>query len=234
MRPVWLIAGIAMAAAHALAQSNRTLADFWPETDFIWKTSTNTRFTATLSSSRDHDILKYDRAASAYLDIDVPRFRPVLFKRISDYDDSRMKRITLEIGYRYDHSFHQTPVTFEERPWTDAAFRWVFPWNILASERNRFEFRLVNKGYSWRYRNRFRLEKDWRAGKVTLTPYASAEAYHDSRTDEWNQFRFQGGAVMPIGLHFALDLYHAHQIQIHAETRNINAAGVTLDIYLRR
>jgi len=41
----------------------------------------------------------------------------------------------------------------------------------------------MNGNFSFRYRNRIRLEREFRVCGRSLTPYGSVEVYHDSRSD---------------------------------------------------
>jgi len=108
----------------------------------------------------------------------------------------------------------------------------VFPLDLLASDRHRFEFRVKNGVYSWRYRNRFRLERDLRLAGHAITPFVSAEAFYDSAPAAWNRFRFQAGTVVPLGTHVEVESYYARQITEYASIRNLNALGLTLNIYV--
>ena len=53
-------------------------------------------------------------------------------------------------SYRYNHSIGTTPSTTKERTFLDGTLRWAVPANFLISDRNRFEFHIVNGNYSWR------------------------------------------------------------------------------------
>src|SRR5262252_6210505 len=78
---------------------------FWPEFDTYLKLSPNTRllFTAEANDNRDEPKSKW--IVASYLDIFVPRFKPVLFRRISELDESRNQRIVISAGYRFSHTW---------------------------------------------------------------------------------------------------------------------------------
>ena len=218
-----------------MAQAQTPAADeLWPELDVFWKLSQSLRLDFTAKSTRDQDESNFDRAAGVYLDIFFPRFKPILFRRISELDDTRMQRIKVRVAYQYLHSFRQTPVVVEHRPFVDGTWTWVFPRDFLASDRHRFEFRVKNGVYSWRYRNRFRLERDLRLAGHALTPFVSAEAFYDSAPAAWNRFRFQAGTVVPLGRYFEVESYYARQITEYSSIRNLNALGLKLNIYVNR
>lgn len=229
------LACISLFLAISVAQAQtQTAEEFWPELDLFWKLSPSLRLDFTGKSTRDQDESTSDRAAGVYLDIFFPRFKPILFRRISELDDTRMQRIKVRVAYQYHHSFQQTPVVVEHRPFVDGTWTWVFPRDFLASDRNRFEFRIKNGVYSWRYRNRFRVERDVRLAGHTITPFVSGEAFYDSAPAAWNRFRFETGTVVPLGSHLGVESYYARQIIEYSSIRNINALGLTLNIYVNR
>ena len=58
----------------------------------------------------------------------------------------------------------------------------------------------MNGNFSFRYRNRIRLEREFRVYGRSLTPYGSVEVYHDSRFDVWNRNRFTGEAEFQLNV----------------------------------
>jgi hypothetical protein len=223
-----------LAIGTAQAQNQAAADEFWPELDVYWKLSQNTRLDFVAKSTRDQDESTFNRAAGIYLDVFVPHFLPIVFRPLTELDDGRMQRIKIRVAYLYNHSFRQTPVIVEHRPFVDGTWAWVFPRDLLATDRNRFEFRIKNGVYSWRYRNQFRLERDVRLAGHAITPFVSAEAFYDSAPGAWNRFRFQAGTVVPFGSHFGVESYFARQITEFVQIRNGNALGLTLNFYVNR
>jgi hypothetical protein len=145
-----------------------------------------------------------------------------------------MQRMLFRAGYRYNHSIGRTLPITEQRPFLDGVVRWAIPANVLMTDRNRFEFRLVNGNYSWRYRNELKLERDFQVWHRSFTGYASTEEFWDSRFNKWNRFRFTGGLVFPFRRIWELNPYYLRQFTTTAQTRNTNGIGVTLSVYLHK
>jgi hypothetical protein len=111
------------------------------------------------------------------------------------------------------------------------------------SDRNRQDFRFVNGDFSFRYRNRVTLEREFQLSKRTITPYGSAEIFYDSRFDTWNRNRLTLGIQITLrrGLplitlidprrQLKLDLFYTRQNDSRSQPHHINAAGVTLSVY---
>ena len=72
---------------------------FWPEADLFVRLSPNTRFLIMTAATDNRDEPNSKWEVGAYLDIFVPRFRPLLFRRISELDESRRQRIVIRVGY---------------------------------------------------------------------------------------------------------------------------------------
>jgi hypothetical protein len=75
---------------------------------------------------------------------------------------------------------------------------------MLLSDRNRLDLRWVNSVFSWRYRGRLTLEREFHVGeKRALTPYTSGELYYDSRFEIWNRNRYAFGLQTTFNREFA-------------------------------
>jgi hypothetical protein len=205
---------------------------FWPEADFFVKLSANTRLLLMTAATDNRDEPKSKYEIGAYLDIFVPRFKPVLFRHISDMDQSRHQRITIQVGYRFSHTWGADPAQIEHRLQTDASFRWLFPYEILAGDRNRFEYRFVNGNYSWRYRNQLKVSREFKV-YIPLIPYASSELFYDSQYQTISRYRYEAGVTVQTGKVWALVPYYARQKSLAPSQPSINAFGLTVQAYFQ-
>lgn len=108
------------------------------------------------------------------------------------------KRLTLRAGYRYGFSLTETDPFKEDRPIAEQTYHERLPLKILLSDRNRQELRIVNGDFSFRYRNRLRLEREFLLPGRSITPYGSIEVYHDSRFNVWNRNRLTAGVQIQL------------------------------------
>jgi hypothetical protein len=100
-----------------------------------------------------------------------------------------------------------TPAVHENRPGLELTLRWVLLKSILVSNRAHWELRFVSGSpFSWRYRDRLRVEKDIELRRYTFTCYIAAEPFYNSRRGTWDRFRFSAGTVLPAGKWFAQNL----------------------------
>jgi hypothetical protein len=153
------------------------------------------------------------------------------------------KRFVLRVGYRYGFSLTEEDPFKEHRPLVEETLRQPLPLKILLSDRNREEFRFVNGDFSFRYRNRLMLEREFLLPKRSLTPYGSIEVYHDSRFKVWNRNRLTVGLQVQLRKAFPLlslvlprkqvilDIYYTKQNDSRSQPNHIHAVGSALAIH---
>jgi hypothetical protein len=145
----------------------------------------------------------------------------------------RASRLSGRIGYIYGWSLTDGRDAYQEdRVQADLAGRWELPGRLLATDRNRAEFRWLHGDYSFRYRNRLRLERDVDLGGYQFAPYGMAEVFYDSRYDEFNRIEYTVGLHTPITPHAAVDTYYMRRDDDHTSPEFTNMLGVVLDITL--
>src|SRR4030095_9536725 len=118
-------------------------------------------------------------------------------------------------------------------PAAQPVWRFQPPGTMRQPDRSRLDFRLVDGDYQPRYRNRLKLERTFKAGRVDLTPYSHAEAFYDWRFDKFHRFRYAAGAEVSLGKHLILESYYLRQNDIVSAPKYVNAVGVALQFYFR-
>jgi len=116
-------------------------------------------------------------------------------------------------------------------------------WRSLLSDRNREEFRVVNGDFSFRYRNRVTLEREFLLPGRSLTPYGSVEVYHDSRFIAWNRNRLTAGVQVQLKKalpllrlvtprkQVILDVYYTEQNDSRSQPHHLHAIGIALGLH---
>jgi hypothetical protein len=147
-------------------------------------------------------------------------------------------------GYRYGTSLGDSDDPFKEhRLITEQTLRKMLPGELLLSDRNREDFRFVDGDFSFRYRNRVTIEREIHLFKErTITPYASAEIFYDTRHNAWNRHRFAVGfqqslrrgplrkMLLPKS-QVILDLYFMRQNDSRSDIQHVNGIGAALAFY---
>ncbi len=205
--------------------------EFWPEIDVFIHIKPKVRlfFLATVSESVEdgelRDAQTYEAQVGAHIDY-IPN-----------------DNVMLRTGYRFDRSVgsgddHST----EHRFLTEQTLRKMLPEKFLLSDRNRQDFRWLNGAFSFRYRNRVTIEREFHFKKRSITPYVSGELFYDTRYDIWNRNRYAIGIQaslrrgplrkMLVPKHqVILDIYLMRQNDSRSDTPHVNALGAALSLY---
>jgi len=162
------------------------------------------------------------------------RLKPLFRGRLND-DPEGDKRyfLVVKTNYEYSRTTLSNNTDIEHRLTVEVTPRHQWPGRLLTSDRSRLEFRWINGLHHLRYRNRIRGERPFKMGKLTATPYISAEAYWDQRFHKWNQVKFTGGADIPLSRNISLDTYYERRNCITCPARHINILGVSLNLYFK-
>ena len=201
-----------------------TRNESWPEVQLLLRTSEKTRlfFFTNVSQERES---RANREGTFGAHVDYLATEHVWFRA----------------GYRYGRSLNDDSDFREHRIVLEQTFKANLPGNIVASDRNRQDFRFVRGDYSFRYRNRLTLEREIGRGEYRLTPYLQGEVYFDSRYLAWSRHRYGGGIVFPFSKtarpassdrtfrdHMSLDVYYMRQSDSRPDPARVNALGASL------
>lgn len=227
---VLFISLVALGTQPAKAQT--TSNEFWPEIDVYIHVKPKIRlfFMGTLSRAVEDGELFNSKAFEAQIGAHI------------DYIPN--KYVVLRAGYRYGTSVGNNDTPYKEnRLLTEQTLRKMLPGSLGLSDRNREEFRFINGDFSFRYRNRVTIEREFSLFKKrVITPYASAEIFYDTRYSAWNRNRFAAGVQtslrpgplqkMLLPKHqVILDLYYLRQNDSRSSTQHVNALSATLAFY---
>jgi hypothetical protein len=125
-----------------------------------------------------------------------------------DLDDSKSRFLVVDVGYLY--------ITAPDAP-TDnrmvVATTSNFPLKagFLISDRNRADLDWQKGGFTWRYRNRFQLERAVPVASYHLIPYVASEPYYVDQYHKWSTTALYAGCLFPVGKHVQFDSYYQHE-----------------------
>ena len=213
----------------ARAQEPTARNELWPEIDVYIHITPKVRLfmLGTVSKAAEDGELRDAKAFESQVGIHV------------DYIPNQ--HLILRTGYRYGTSVGDTEDPFKEhRLVTEQTLRQMLAGGLLISDRNREDFRFRNGDFSFRYRNRVTLEREFHIFKRrTITPYGSAEIFYDTRYDAWNRNHFAGGVQVSLRAgplrkmltprrEVIFDLYYMRLNDSRSDIRHVNAIGTVL------
>jgi hypothetical protein len=219
--------------AAAPAPAQETENQIWPEINAFVRLSGKTRLFFLFSATRRENLSEYsDGQAGVFLDFYT---LPLIGRRVRQHADAaRGKSVMIRAGYMLDRAPPDSPETsVTHMPSIEAHARMELPWKILLSDRNRLDFKIVDGEYRPRYRNRLKIERNFKTGRFELNPYAHAEAFYDWHLNTFNRFRYSTGIEWTLTRHIILESYYTRQRDTAPSRKYTNALGVVVQFYLR-
>jgi len=220
---LWII------SAGVVAQAQTT--PVWPEVDaYVTLNNTVRLFLLATTVQENKDTTEGEFGVNVDFRTKPFRRRPALMFRL---DESKNSVLTLRGGYRYLPSY--TGGSTENRAVLEATARYplmAFFGDVLVSDRNRVDVRVIAGDYSWRYRNRLSVEKEFSIGRVRMNPYARFELYYDSRFEKWSRTEWMVGSSSPVTSYLELEAYFDYQNDTSASpSRQTKALGAVVALY---
>ena len=214
-------------ATPAAAQQITT--QFWPGVDTFLRLNENMRIYVPVSKTREGtDDSDQDGTTGLYFDYYASPLARL--HRAVPANAPRRHRLLLRAGYGYTTGAGGQPAT--NTLTVEATGRLSLPWEILASDRNRFDLDFTGGEFDPRYRNRFRLEREVPLGKTTLTPYVYGEFFYSFNDGDWSKTRVAGGFELHVWDRFVPEVYFQRDYGLGGRG-DVSGFGLVLSIYLR-
>lgn len=203
---------------------------FWPEIDLYYRFDSQWRLFSYASLTRERDDPYTDRQFGANIDYSFYPLPPLLGVTGTDFE--RFRAFMFRVGYNRARSTGESKGKYkEDRVLAEAQFRLAVTEQLLLSDRNRGEIRKVNGASCWRYRNRFRVERQFNIPVVKLTPHLSAEVYYDSRYAAWNRILYSIGVEWSLEWGLILETSYDQVEDFQPNHSTLRALAVTLSLY---
>jgi len=146
-----------------------------------------------------------------------------------DMNDAKSRPLEFTIGYRYLRSPNSPSVNRMEPVVT---FHFPMKARFLLTDRNRADLDWKTGKFSWRYRNRFQIEKRFAIHSYHPAPYASVEFFYQSQYRKWSDTAIYAGCLFPFGKHLEFDPYYEHQNNTgKSPNQQLNQLGLLLSVY---
>jgi hypothetical protein len=129
----------------------------------------------------------------------------------------------------YDQSESYT----EDMLFTELHRRLLLKRLLLFSQRLRVDNRWVGQDatFSYRFRYRAMLEREFLKDKTSLVPYISVEPFWDSRYDSFNRVRLIGGTTVSWRSRYSLEGNITYQYDSKMSSTNTLALNVIFHLY---
>jgi hypothetical protein len=230
--PVKWMLSLLLVLCPASLRAQDTSNEFWPEVDVFLKLNDKSRLFFLYSATKLDNRQTYsDGSFGGHLDFYAV---PLLGRRLlpKHTDPARSKSFMVRVGYLYSRTPSGSSDPFSEHtPTVETHWRFSLPGSLLLTDRNRVDFRIKDGDYQPRYRNRLKLERTFKMGRLDVTPYAHAEAFYDWNFSKFHRFRYAAGAEVSLGRYFVLESYYLRQRDTATSPPHVNAVGAALQFY---
>jgi hypothetical protein len=207
--------------------------EFWPEVDTWVRFSPAWRVSVFVALSKN--IETNYREGSFVAQADYAWGQTRYDRRLLDESRAhQMKRFLVRGGYLGGKSLGDDGQEYTERTaLAEMHVRIPLKGNVLWSHRLRTDLRWLGQDadVSVRWRYRFMVEKEFRAGRTSFVPYASAEPYFDSRYETINRVRLIGGATASWSPHLALEGNWTYQHDSRSSVTHLNALSLIVHVF---
>ena len=211
--------------------------EFWPETDIWYRLNSSWRLSAFVPLTKYRE--SQTRDLNIYLQGDFVwgHTRYLLVRRLRDENRAQtMKPWMIRGGYMKGWSLEENGTYSEHAALAELHKRIPLKGNLLLSQRVRTDFRWLGQDndYSYRFRYRLMIEKEYTSGNTSIVPYVNAEPFWDSRYSAFNRFRLIGGATVAWKQRFALEGNLTYQNDSESSVQNLYALNIILHLYFER
>ena len=215
-----------LATISVTAVAQETSDQFWPEGQLYVHVSKTLRLRALARLTKGVESDKFTEGILEF-DVDVS-LKPILRRVLAENPNTeRGTYLTLRAGYMHVATFNdEDDSSNEHRAILELTPRYPLTRSMLLSDRSRVEARWINGQYSLRYRNRLRLERDFKVRSFSFTPYATGELFYDTRYRIWNRNVYSFGTEVPIHRRAIIEFYYLRQNTSRSSTPHVNAFGL--------
>jgi hypothetical protein len=149
-----------------------------------------------------------------------------------DLNDAKSRFLVLEAGYL---DITTPNAKAENRMIVAVTSNFPLKAGFLVSDRSRADLDWQGGAFTWRYRNRFTVERTVAILDYHLIPYVAAEPYYVSQYSKWSTTALYAGSLFPVGKHVQFDSYFEHENNTGGKkNKQDREVGLALHLYFAR
>lgn len=225
---------ISLSVSGSCVAQNSTL-EFWPEVDVWYRLNPSWRLTAFIPVTKYYE--SKNRDLNIYLQADYVwgNTKHLLHVRLIDGNKAQeIKGWMVRGGYMKGWSLGENAGEYmEDMLFAEIHRRTPLKGKMLFSSRIRTDFRWLGQesNFSYRFRYRLMLEKEYTARRSSIVPYINAEPFWDSRYSTFSRIRVIGGATIAWGSRFAYEGNITYQYDEYYNKPNLYALNIILHMF---
>jgi hypothetical protein len=146
-----------------------------------------------------------------------------------DLNDAKSRFLVFQVGY-LDVTAPGAAAT--NRMVVAVIFNFPLKGGFLTSDRNRADLDWQKGAFTWRYRNKFNVERAVPVFSYHIIPYAAVEPYYESQYSKFSTTALYAGSLFPVGKHVQFDAYYEHENNTGKKTnKQDEEIGLSLNLY---
>jgi len=233
LRLICLVLILRLSTADSCYAQNASL-EFWPETDIWYRLNPSWRLSSFIPITKYYE--SKNRDLNIYLQADFAwgKTKHLLNMRLMDENKAnQIKGWLVRGGYMKGWSLGNNTDYSEDMLFAEIHRRTPLKGNALFSTRFRTDLRWVGEDavFSYRFRVRWMIEKEFKAGRGSIVPYLNAEPFWDSRYSTFTRVRIISGATASWGKRFAYEGNLTYQYDEQYNTANLYAVNIILHMF---
>ena len=217
--------------------SQNSTSEFWPEVDIWYRLDQNWRFSSFSSITKYNESKYRDMNISLNIDYSWGKTKNIIYRRLLDQERQQiMKALMVRGAYAKGWSIGNNKGNYkEDMIFGEIHHRIPLKGDILLSHRLRMDTRWMGdeNDFSYRFRYRLMLEKEYKFEKYSFVPFLNFEPYWDSRYNKIIKYRFIGGVTTNLNEKFALEGNVNYQNNKNYDTENVYVLNVILHIFIQ-
>ena len=212
--------------------------ELWPETDIWYRLNPSWRLSSFIPLTKYNE--NDSRDLNVYLQVDYAwgNTKYAIFRRLMDQErEQLLKDWMVRGGLMKGWSIGKYAGDYtEEMVFAEVHKRIPLKGNILLSHRFRTDTRWLGEenDFSYRFRYRLMVEKEFKSGNYSIVPYVNIEPYWDSRYSKLVKTRLIGGVTTSWGHRYSLEGNLTYQYDETYNTENLYALNVILHVFLEK
>ncbi len=220
----------------AIAQN--TSVEFWPETDIWYKINSAWRLSAFIPITKYNESKYRDLNIFLQADYKWGTTRHSIYMRLRDESEmEKIKAWMVRGGFMEGWSLGENAGAYtEDMLFGEIHKRMPLKGHFLISHRIRVDTRWVGEDakFSYRFRYRVMLEKEYSSGNSSLVPYVNIEPFWDSRYNTFSRIRMIGGTTLNWGPRFAYEANITYQYDEHYDTQTFGPLTLSCMCFLQK
>ena len=209
--------------------------EFWPETDIWYRLTPSWRFSTFIPITKYNESKNRDLNIYMHVDYSWGKTKHLLNMRVMDANRAQqIKGYMVRGGYMKGWSLGENAGEYtEDMLFAEIHRRTPLKGKVLLTSRFRTDLRWVGQDptFSYRFRVRVMLEKEYKMGTGSIVPYVNAEPFWDSRYSTFSRVRVIGGATLGWGSRFAYEGNVTYQYDENYSTANMYALNIILHVF---